>query len=213
MTSKGKRPGYYIAWVDLLYGQWAAYVLLFLAALSLANPPKSEGIETKAEFLVVLEWPKGSLDDIDLHVLLPDQRHVNFKQREVGFAVLDHDDMGTNGTYVDSAGKRTLIPEHKEVVSLRAMVPGTYAVNLHVFRAANEFLGSPADPPLPYSAKVRLIKLNPRFEELTNVDVPLTQVGEQKTAFVFTIADNGSVNVDKEADLPFLQLVPKEFQR
>jgi hypothetical protein len=56
---------------------------------------------------------------------------------------------------------------------------------------------------------VRLVKLNPRVEELALADVVVSRVGQQQTAFQFTIAEGGDVTVDRNADVPFIQTTPK----
>jgi len=99
------------------------------------------------------------------------------------------------------------IPEHKEMITLRAIVPGTYVANVEVYRAGDS-APERAEVRLPFAAKVRLMRLNPRVQELAVVDVPVSRVGEQKTAFQFTIDPQGYVNVDREADVPFIPLMP-----
>jgi hypothetical protein len=205
-----RRPyGFGLSFQDMLMAMIAVYAFLFLIAYALIRPAEAKpGVQMKAEYLVSMEWPDDNLDDIDLHLLLPDQKMVDFKSREVEHAMLDHDDVGTNGVYRGPDGRLARIREHKEIITLRAIVPGTYVANVHVYRVGQQ---APAGEPttrLPYAAKVRLIKLNPRFEELAVADVMLTRLGEQKTAFEFTIQDTGDVSVDRDADVPFIPVKP-----
>lgn len=209
-----RRPyGFGLSFQDMLMAMIAVYAFLFLIAYALIRPAQAKpGVQMKAEYLVSMEWPDDNLDDIDLHLLLPDQKMVDFKNREVEHAMLDHDDVGTNGVYRGPDGRLTRIREHKEIVTLRAIVPGTYVANVHVYRVAPNAPNGDAGTRLPYPAKVRLIKLNPRFEELAVADLMLTRLGEQKTAFEFTIQDNGDVVVDRDADVPFIPTRPKLAQ-
>ncbi len=202
-----QRPyGFALSFQDMLMAMIAVYAFLFLTAYALIKPADAKpGVETKAEYMLTLQWPDGSLDDIDLHLLLPDQKMVNFRTREVEHAVLDHDDIGVNGVYRDASGRLARIHEHKETMTLRAIVPGTYVANVQVYRANP----SPeAGAHLPFNATVRLVKLNPRVQELAVADVPLERVGEQKTAFQFTIAQDGDVTVDRDVDVPFIPTTP-----
>jgi len=205
-----RRPyGFALSFQDMLMAMIAVYAFLFLIAYALIRPAEAKpGVQMKAEYVVSLEWPEGSLDDVDLHLLLPDQKMVNFRNREVEHAMLDHDDVGTNGVYMRSDGQMARIPEHKELITLRAIVPGTYVANVHVYRAGIDRPGRTANTKLPFSAKVRLTRLNPRMEEVAVAEVPLTHVGEQKTAFGFTIQDSGDVVVDRDADVPFIPTMP-----
>jgi hypothetical protein len=209
---KRKRPGYWWAWVDSLYATLGGYMVLVLAAVLLMNPPQQAkpGVEMKAEFLIKMSWPDGNLDDIDVHMRLPSGKMLNFSNREVEYALLDHDDVGVNGRYKIS-DRWVHIREHLEIISVRAIVPGTYVVNLHVFRENKKLTESgevlESTPQLPYPVHVTLIKLNPRVEELAAVDVVMSEVGQQRTAFAFTVLENGQATVDKESDMPFIPVV------
>jgi hypothetical protein len=206
-----RRPyGFALSFQDMLMAMIAVYAFLFLVAYALIRPARATpGVEMKAEYVVMLEWPESSFDDIDLHLLLPDHRMVDFRNREVEHAMLDHDDVGTNGMYRGADGQLARIPEHKEIITLRAIVPGTYVANVHVYRASDGMVGHDDRARLPYPAKVRLVRLNPRMEEVAVADVMLTRTGEQKTAFEFTIRDSGDVSVDRDADVPFIPVTPK----
>src|SRR5438477_637506 len=108
--------------------------LLSLSILLIAPPvPIKSGVESKAEFLIKMTWPAGSFDDVDMHLLLPSGKHLHFRNKEVEYAMIDHDDLGTNGIWwID--GKEQRVKGHEEVITLRALVPGTYVVNIHIFR-------------------------------------------------------------------------------
>ena len=211
---RGRAYGFGLSFQDMLMSMIAIYAFLFLVAFALIRPAQAKpGVQMKAEYLLTLEWPEGARDDIDLHLMLPDEKIVNFRAREVEHALLDHDDLGNNGVYRDASGRMVPIPEHKEMITLRAIVPGTYTANVQVYRAQEAALAAPASVALPYTAKVRLMRLNPRVEELSVTELPLSRVGEQKTAFRFTVAENGDVAVDRDADVPFIPLTPKPSRR
>lgn len=210
MRRRARPYGFALSFQDMLMAMIAVYAFLFLIAYALIRPAEAKpGIETKAEYLLTLEWPQDSIDDIDLHLLLPDRKMVNFRSREVEHAMLDHDDVGTNGVYRNGDGQLSRIREHKETMTLRAIVPGSYVANVQVYRAN---AASGAGGALPYSATVRLVRLNPRVEELAVAEVPLSRIGEQKTAFEFTIGDGGEVRVDRDADVLFIPTTPRLAQ-
>ena len=201
--------GFALSFQDMLMAMIAVYAFLFIIAYALIKPADQKpGVEMKAEYMLSLEWPEGNRDDIDLHLLLPDDKRIHFNSREVGHAVLDHDDLGINGVYIGAEGTAMRIPEHKEVITLRAIVPGSYVANVHVYRSNEDTAEWRSEPKLPFPAKVRLLKLNPRVEEIAVVEVLLSHVGEQKTAFQFTIGDSGDVRVDRNADVPFIPMTP-----
>jgi hypothetical protein len=133
---------------------------------------------------------------------------VNFRQREVEHAVLDHDDVGTNGVYRAADGALIRIPAHIEMITQRAVVPGTYVANAHVYQICGD-AQAPSDPKVPFPVKVTLTKLNPRVEEVARTEVTMSRLGEQRTAFQFVIGELGDVSVDREADVPFIPVEPK----
>jgi len=127
--------------------------------------------------------------------------------------VLDHDDLGTNGSY-QLNGQLKRVGSHLETITLRAIVPGTYVVNVHVYRINRTAPGDggsavESKPVLPYPVHVTLTKLNPRVDEVASVDVVMHELGEQRTAFAFTVLPNGFATVDYTTDIPFIPL--KEF--
>jgi hypothetical protein len=208
MRRRPRPYGFALSFQDMLMAMIAVYAFLFLTAYALIKPADQKpGVQMKAEYLLTLEWPEGSLDDIDLHLLLPDQQMVNFRHREVEHAMLDHDDVGTNGVYRDAQGRMVRIGDHKETITLRAIVPGEYVANVHVYRV-NDRPGQPRSETLPFTTTVRLMKLNPRVEEVAVAHVALAQLGEQKTAFEFRIGDGGEVSVNEDADVPFIPMTP-----
>jgi hypothetical protein len=201
--------GFALSFQDMLMAMIAIYAFLFMVAYALIKPAEQKpGVHMKAEYMLTLEWPSGNLDDVDLHLQLPDRKMVNFRNREIEHAMLDHDDLGTNGVYVGKDGKPARIDDHQEMITLRAVVPGRYVANLHVYRVNGDTATWRSEPKLPFQAKVRLVKLNPQAQEVASAAVLLSREGEQKTAFAFTIADNGDVSVDRDADVPFIPTVP-----
>jgi hypothetical protein len=87
-------------------------------------------------------------------------------------------------------------------------VPGTYVANVHVYRVNHAESAESSESKLPFPVKVRLLKLNPRVEDVAVADVVVSRVGEQKTAFQFTIRDGGDVSVDRGDDVPFIPTAP-----
>ena len=200
----------FIAWVDSLYLQTAAFFMLFVCALVLIHPPApiKPGVELKAEYMVVLTWPATNLDDIDLHMLLPDGQQVDFHQPQVGAVMLDHDDLGTNNYIHDGSGHYVSMGEHREMMTIRAIVPGRYVANVHVFRVNKTYAELTSTPLLPYKVHVVLMKLNPSVTQLCDADVELRHVGEQRTAFAFMLQDDGWATCDTDADAPFIKTRP-----
>lgn len=197
-----------LAWIDMLLGMLATFSFLFMLSFLMIHPKTdSKKVELKAEYMVTMSWPASNMDDIDLHLLLPDNQHLFYKTREIGYALLDHDDRGTTGIWTDDKGVSHLGSEHKEILTLREKVPGHYVVNIQVFTVNDRYGEFISTPKLPYTVHVVLTRLNPTVVDVATVDILVSFVGEQKTAFAFDIAEDGSVNVDTTVDIPFIEML------
>lgn len=216
MNRKRKKDTWLWAFVDSLLLMVGMFVAINAVQTLLINPPATKSaVELKAEFVLTLEWPKQAFDDIDLHLLLPNQQMINYKTKDSGIATLDRDDVGIHSDkYVTPEGLESYHEDNREIITIRAIMPGTYTVNVVVF-AVNPYafvnlekLISPVQ--LPYNAKVSLKKLNPRFKDIVEVEIPLRELGDQKTAFTFNVDKDGNVSaIDKEADIPFVPMRPR----
>lgn len=197
-----------LAFLDMLFNMVLAFAFLFVLAFLLINPPtvKKPGVELKAEYIIQVDWPDEAYEDIDTWLLLPDKKRVGFTSKDVDYVTLDRDDRGIFGdVYLDIAsGENKIVRLNREMMVIRAVVPGTYVVNLHVY-ALHRFQGEAAPVVvLPYEVTVTLTKVNPLLSEIVKVQIPLEKLGQEVTAFAFTVMPDGNVLVDRTADVPFV---------
>jgi len=184
-----------ISFLDILMNIILAFVIMFLLAFLQINEKivKTPQVESKAEVLVILTWSDYNNDDIDLWMRLPDGQTVNFNTKDMGFAHLERDDRGIGGDIVDlPEGGRKFIRLNKEVLTLRAMVPGRYDVNVQFYNVNEGVMyDEPRVTPVkaPFKGKVTLARINPSYEELDVAEVLMSAPGDEKTAFSFTIND------------------------
>jgi hypothetical protein len=87
--------------------------LFFLALLAVSPDAKDGKIDSKAEFLITMDWPDNHPDDFDLFVQDPAGNIAWYRRREAGFLTLDRD----------------------EIITVRGIVPGEYTVNVSHFQA------------------------------------------------------------------------------
>jgi len=216
MRSRADRQGWLWAFVDLLLCMVGLFVSLTVLNMLQINPAaKKAAVDMPGEFVLRMTWPDHAFDDIDMHVLLPTGKMVNFQSKDVDFATLDRDDLGLAGgdLYHKPGGEAVAVFKNMEITTLRAIVPGKYVVNLHVYRVSREvtYGGTQfiADPELPYKVHVELEKINPRVQTIVSTDVLMSEAGEQKTAFEFTVTEDGSViDVKTDVDTPFIPTRP-----
>jgi len=120
----------------VLFKALQVLAFLFFIALLIVAPKAKEGkVDSKAEFLITVDWPDNHPDDIDTFVQDPLGNVAWFRRREAGFMVLDRDDRGGINDFVMVNGKKQLTATRQELVSIRGIVAGEYTVNVYHFTA------------------------------------------------------------------------------
>ncbi len=158
--------------------------LFFLALLSISPDNKDGKIDSKAEFIITLDWPDSHPDDLDLYVQDPIGNIAWYRHREAGFMTLDRDDRGGANDFIIVNGKKIASPIREEIVTVRGIVPGEYAVNVSHFAATTG---------QPVSANVKVQKLNPVAQVIFDDHVTVDHTGDEKTAVRFKLDAQGKV--------------------
>ena len=98
-----------LAFIDLLFNLILGFVFLFIVSFILINEPtKKEGIEQKAEFMIIMNWDSDHNKDIDLWMEGPTGK-VGFTSLEQGNMFLDRDDLGhRNDSYFENNVKNKI---------------------------------------------------------------------------------------------------------
>ena len=182
-----------LSFLDLLFNTLLCFAALFALSFILINPSKQENnVEVKAEFIITVTWDSFLDNDVDMYVEDPQGRLVAFMRREEGLMHLDRDDVGKYNDILDTPFGSVEYDENREVVTLRGTVPGEYVVNVHMYvRRSDE---------TETHVRVQLDKINP-FKIVSVKDVVLTDTGDEKTVFRFT--------VDREGDVTEMNQLPK----
>ncbi len=158
--------------------------LFFLALLAMA-PKASEGkVDSKAEFIVTMDWPDNHPDDLDLMVEEPGGNIAWYRHREAGFLTLDRDDRGGGHDTILINGRRVSTPIREEVVTVRGFVAGEYTVNISHYVATTH---------QPVPVNVRVQKLNPVARVVWEGQLYVDHKGDEKTAVRFTLDEKGVV--------------------
>jgi hypothetical protein len=158
--------------------------LFFLAVLAIAPDSKDGKIDSKAEFIITMDWPDNHPDDLDLFVQDPAGNIAWYRHREAGFLVLDRDDRGGANDFIVVNGKKIASPIREEIVTVRGVVPGEYTVNVSHFQATTHE---------PVAATIKVQKLNPTAQVIYDDVVTVNHTGDEKTAVRFVIDAEGKV--------------------
>jgi hypothetical protein len=169
----------------MLFKALQVVAFLFFLALLAVSPDSKEGkIDSKAEFLITMDWPDSHPDDLDLFVQDPIGNVAWYRRREAGFLTLDRDDRGGANDFIIVNGKKIVTPIREEIVTVRGIVAGEYTVNVSHFQATTG---------QPVAAAVKVQKLNPTAQVIFDNKVMVDHTGAEKTALRFSIDAEGKV--------------------
>jgi hypothetical protein len=158
--------------------------LFFIALLSISPDSKDGKIDSKAEFIITLDWPDNHPDDLDLFVQDPIGNIAWYRHREAGFLTLDRDDRGGSNDFILVNGRKIPSPIREEIVTVRGIVAGEYTVNVSHFQATTG---------QPVAATVKVQKLNPTAQVIFDDKVIVDHTGDEKTAVRFKVSTEGKV--------------------
>lgn len=169
----------------MLFKALQVIAFLFFIALLMVSPDVKDGkIDSKAEFIITMDWPDNHPDDLDLFVQDPVGNVAWYRHREAGFLTLDRDDRGGANDFIVINGRKIPSPIREEIVTVRGIVAGEYTVNVSHFRATT-------GQPVPVNVKVQ--KLNPTAQVIFDDKITVDHGGDEKTALRFWLDAEGKV--------------------
>jgi len=189
---------YLLSLLDYFVFLLVVFVALFaMSFLSINEENKKGNVTEKAEFIIEMTWRDGSENDIDLWVAGPEGNIVFFGHKDGKFIVLDRDDVGINNTMITPQGIMTN-KTRREVATIRKILPGTYTVNVMMFRNRD---GQTERP------KITIRQLNP-YREVVEKEVELTEDGEEQTILTFDLDEKGNITNKSEDYISLFQKAP-----
>ncbi|MDA1075443.1 MAG: hypothetical protein O3A63_11880 [Proteobacteria bacterium] len=173
------------AFTDLLFNALLGFAFLFVTAFTLISDPTDAGdVENKAEVLITVRWEDRHPDDVDTLVEDPQGNLVWYHNRDTALMHLDRDDRGLFQDRIVLDGVEISNPINQETVTLRALKPGEYVVNLLHYQANYK---------APLAVTVKIEKLNPTVTLVYYGTVNLTGTGDEQTAARFTLDAQGEI--------------------
>lgn len=177
---------------------------LFFVALLIVAPEAKEGkVDSKAEFMISLDWPDNHPDDFDIFVQDPIGNVVWYRRRDAGFMVLDRDDRGGLNDFVLVNGVKVPTATRQELVTIRGIVAGEYTVNLYHFAALT-------GKPVPVTVTVQ--KLNPIVTIVAKETIESGEGGTERTIVRFTLDQKGAVTGTSHIARSILQTFNRTWQ-
>jgi len=201
-------------WIDVLLNVLGGILgILFLIYLIINEPTETKKIDAVAEVIITADWPNEIGNDIDLWILMPNNKAVGYKRTQYAEVSLERDDLGQRErTVVDGE----LVPKlvNQETIFLRGVREGQYVVNIHYYSdrgldACTE--GPPQCNPnltgrksIPVPVRVQIIRVTPTYRLVYTVDLILEREGVEKTAARFFVDFNGLITGISDDPLPFV---------
>lgn len=175
-----------IAFLDILMNALVAFIALFILTVIRIKPSESEpAVKTDGKYIVVVTWNDASEDDVDTYVMDPRGNIAYFRNREAGLMHLERDDLGKrNDAIFGGRGEKIEVEKNEERVVLRGIVPGEYAVNVHMYSKKDR---------TDTRVKIALLKLDKADSPIVEKERVLKYSGDEKTAFRFVLKSDGGV--------------------
>jgi hypothetical protein len=172
--------------LDLLFNTLVGFVFLFIVSFLLINPSiKKADIKTKAEFVITVTWSDNSRDDVDTWLQDPVGNILHFRQKDVGLAHLDRDDLGkANDVIILDDGSRVEYPHNQELTTIRGFLSGEWVLNLHMYSKRD------LNPTL---VEVRIDKLNPQVQTIFYKKIEMKRRWEEITVTRFVMTNQGEI--------------------
>lgn len=122
--------------IDLLFNLVLTFGLLFaLSFVLIKDATTDSNIQNDNNILISIRWDLNC--DVDLWLLLPDGRKVFFGNRDEPPAHLDVDVVAWR-YYRSSTGELRIIKNNEEIITIRSILEGEYAVNAHFYSPRGE---------------------------------------------------------------------------
>ena len=191
MSARSRKYNSNLSFVDLLFNMLLGFIVLFVIAFILINPPDpNKKVDPKAEFLITMDWPDHAKQDIDLWLkvepILGNPIFAGFSTQQNKYAHLDRDDLGD---------KTDVSPLNREVIAIRTLNPATYTVSTHYY--ANHGAAEPVE------LVIEVVKLN-SYNVITTKIVTINAPNDEVPIIQFRVEEDGSVTVLSETPDPIL---------
>lgn len=199
------RAGILLSYVDMLL------VIVAILIVSVAPAKVADGVHVEAQYLVSVEWDRMLNDDIDLWAIGPPDasKPCFYQNTEAGALSLDRDSRGYIDDKLTIDGQTVYLP-HKEVISMRGIVPGRYVYGLHVYKARAGDDHRIRDPRhLGIIAHVEVLKINPKVTTIFRKDVTLDYEGDAVNVWAMDVLPDGGFT---EVDPPVEPIVAKFYR-
>jgi hypothetical protein len=175
---------------DVIFLALAGFVAVVLLLLPHLHPPKEAeaAIRSPGNVIVEIRWPDDIDADIDLWVEAPGDTPVGYSNKGGAIFNLLRDDLGQRGDTTEL---------NYEISYSRGVPAGEYTVNVHLYRNSGGYVSIPVTISVSVKANT-----NESARRLLATELLLENEGEERTAFRFSLDDEGRLIRESVHDLP-----------
>jgi hypothetical protein len=175
---------------DVIFLALAGFVTVVLLLLPHLHPPKEAeaAIRSPGNVIVEIRWPDEIDADIDLWVQAPGDTPVGYSNKGGTIFNLLRDDLGRRGDTTEL---------NYEISYSRGVPAGEYTVNVHLYRNSGGYMSIPVTISVSVKAKS-----NESARRVLATELLLENEGEERTAFRFSLDDEGRLMRESVHDLP-----------
>ncbi len=175
---------------DVIFLALAGFVTVVLLLLPHLHPPKEAeaAIRSPGNVIVEIRWPDEIDADIDLWVQAPGDTPVGYSNKGGAIFNLLRDDLGRRGDSTEL---------NYEISYSRGVPAGEYTVNVHLYRNSGGYVSIPVTISVSVKAKS-----NESARRVLATELLLENEGEERTAFRFSLDDEGRLMRESVHDLP-----------
>jgi hypothetical protein len=188
MPDRTRRAGVLLSYVDMLL------VIVAILVVSVAPRKAADGVHVEAQYLVSIEWDRMLDDDVDLWGSGPPDlsKPCFYDSVGAGALSLDRDSRGYMDDRIKVDGQTAYLP-HKEVMTLRGVIPGRYVYGIHLYKARPSDDGRKRDPrALGIAVHVEVVKLNPKVTVVFRKDFTLDYEGDAANVWAMDVLPDGN---------------------
>jgi hypothetical protein len=205
MPDRTRRAGILLFYVDMLL------VIVAILVVSVAPKKVADGVHVEAQYLVSIEWDRMLDDDVDLWASGPPDpsKPCFYDSVEAGALSLDRDSRGYMDDRIKVDGQIVYLA-HKEVMTLRGVIPGRYVYGIHLYKARRSDDGRKRDPrALGIAVHVEVVKLNPKVTVIFRKDFTLDYEGDASNVWAMDVLPDGKF---AEVDPPVEPITTKFYR-
>lgn len=200
-----RRVGILLSYVDMLL------VIVAILIVSVAPKKVDAGVKPNAEYQISIEWAASLDDDVDVWGAGPPNpgRPCFYSNTESVALMLDHDSRGFMDDRISADGKLLYLP-HKEIMTIRGIVPGHFDFAVHLYKARAGDDHRVRDPhALGIVVHIEVLKLNPKVTTIFRKDVQLQFEGDALNFWSMDVLPDGNF---VEADPPVEPITARFYQ-